>query len=96
MMQALVGLWTEWSDLDTWIMLTAALAAIACALPGNYLLLRRQSLLGDALSHAVLPGIVIGYLFWNLVESSGWFPICSTNMGKRCSPSAICSPITPS
>jgi manganese/zinc/iron transport system permease protein len=59
-------------------MLTAALAAIACTLPGNYLLLRRQSLLGDALSHAVLPGIVIGYLSWNLVESSGWFPISQT------------------
>jgi manganese/zinc/iron transport system permease protein len=71
-------LWREWIDLDTWIVVTAALAAIACALPGNYLLLRRQSLLGDALSHAVLPGIVAGYLAWNLFESAGWFPVSQT------------------
>lgn len=64
----------DWSSYDTWIVITAALAAIACALPGNYLLLRRQSLLGDALSHAVLPGIVLGYLAWSLMESSGWLP----------------------
>ncbi len=44
------------------------LAAIACALPGNFLLLRRQALLGDAISHVVLPGIVVGFL---LTESTG-------------------------
>ncbi|MGR3502403.1 metal ABC transporter permease [Pseudaestuariivita sp.] len=38
------------------------LAAIACALPGNFLLLRRQALIGDAISHVVLPGIVVGFL----------------------------------
>ncbi len=30
---------------------------------GIFLLLRRMSLVGDALSHAVLPGVAIGYLF---------------------------------
>lgn len=38
------------------------LAAIACALPGNFLLLRRQALIGDAISHVVLPGIVLAFL----------------------------------
>lgn len=75
MMESLTTLVREWNGYDTWIVITAALAAIACALPGNYLLLRRQSLLGDALSHAVLPGIVVGYLTWSLVEASGWFPV---------------------
>jgi manganese/zinc/iron transport system permease protein len=51
-----------WSSLDTAIALTGAVAAMSCALPGIWLLLRRQSMLGDALSHAVLPGIVIAYL----------------------------------
>ncbi len=38
------------------------LSAIACALPGNFLILRRQALIGDAISHVVLPGIVVAFL----------------------------------
>ena len=43
-------------------LLTATLAAISCALLGNFLVLRRQSLMGDAISHAVLPGLVAAFL----------------------------------
>ena len=43
-------------------MLIGTLAAMACALPGNFLILRRQALIGDAISHVVLPGIVVGFL----------------------------------
>ncbi len=39
-------------------MLIALLAGLACALPGNFLVLRRQSLIGDAISHVVLLGVV--------------------------------------
>lgn len=39
------------------------LAAVACALVGSFLVLRRMSLMGDAISHAVLPGIVAAFLF---------------------------------
>jgi manganese/zinc/iron transport system permease protein len=42
--------------------LIGALAAVACALPGNFLILRRQALIGDAISHVVLPGIVVAFL----------------------------------
>ena len=35
---------------------------MACALPGNFLVLRRQALIGDAISHVVLPGIVVAFL----------------------------------
>lgn len=42
--------------------LVAALAAIACALPGNFLILSRRAMLGDAMSHVVLPGLVIAFL----------------------------------
>lgn len=48
--------------LDLPAMLTATLAAVSCGLLGNFLLLRRQSLMGDAISHAVLPGLVAGFL----------------------------------
>ncbi|SHK43714.1 metal ABC transporter permease [Rhodothermus profundi] len=44
------------------ILLVAMLTAAACALPGAFLVLRRMSLVSDAISHAVLPGIVIGFL----------------------------------
>ncbi|WP_207455878.1 metal ABC transporter permease [Azospirillum sp. SYSU D00513] len=43
-------------------LLAAVLACAACALVGNFLVLRRQGLMGDAISHAVLPGIVGGFL----------------------------------
>lgn len=39
-------------------MLVGLLASLLCALLGNFLVLRRQSLIGDAISHVVLPGIV--------------------------------------
>lgn len=43
-------------------MSTGTLAVLACALLGNFLLLKRQSLMGDAISHSVLPGLVAGFL----------------------------------
>ena len=42
--------------------LIGVLSAVACALPGNFLILRRQSLIGDAISRVVLPGIVVAFL----------------------------------
>lgn len=48
---------------DIFIILTAVLVAINCALLGSFLLLRKMAMLGDAVSHAVLPGIVIAYFF---------------------------------
>jgi manganese/zinc/iron transport system permease protein len=38
------------------------LAAVTCGLLGNFLVLRRLSLMGDAISHSVLPGLVIAFL----------------------------------
>lgn len=43
--------------------------AVACALPGNFLLLRGQALIGDAISHVVLPGIVVAFLLTGLVAT---------------------------
>lgn len=50
-------------------MLIGVLAAIACALPGNFLILRRQALIGDAISHVVLPGIVVAFLVTGTVTT---------------------------
>ena len=43
------------------IQLIAALVAIACAIPGVFLVLRKMALISDAISHSILPGIVIGF-----------------------------------
>ena len=46
-----------------WIILSGTLIAISCGLLGAYLVLRKMAMVGDAISHAVLPGIVLAYLF---------------------------------
>jgi len=50
-------------------MLIGILASVACALPGNFLILRRQALIGDAISHVVLPGIVVAFLVTGTVAA---------------------------
>jgi manganese/zinc/iron transport system permease protein len=49
--------------------LIGILASVACALPGNFLILRRQALIGDAISHVVLPGIVVAFLLTGVVAA---------------------------
>jgi len=44
-----------------WIISAGALVAIPCGLLGCYLILRNMAMVGDAISHAVLPGIVIAF-----------------------------------
>lgn len=43
------------------IQLIAAVVAAACAIPGVFLVLRKMALISDAISHSILPGIVIGF-----------------------------------
>jgi manganese/zinc/iron transport system permease protein len=49
-------------EVDGMVMLVGAAAAVACALPGIFLVVRGMGLMGDAISHAILPGIAIGFL----------------------------------
>lgn len=59
----------EFVPLSLTPMLIGTFAAIACALPGNFLLLRRQALIGDAISHVVLPGIVVAFLLTGVIAA---------------------------
>ncbi|MHA7850883.1 metal ABC transporter permease [Roseovarius sp.] len=59
----------EFVSLSLTPMLIGICAAIACALPGNFLLLRGQALIGDAISHVVLPGIVLAFLVTGTVAA---------------------------
>ncbi|AGA79761.1 metal ABC transporter permease [Echinicola vietnamensis] len=44
------------------IITTGSMIAISCGLLGVFLMLRKMAMTGDAISHAVLPGIVIAFL----------------------------------
>ncbi len=59
-------------ELDGWIVLAGALCAASAALLGNFLVLRKLSLLGDAISHAVLPGLAVAFF---LSESRSSLPM---------------------
>lgn len=50
-----------WTIFDTWIAVTGMLCAISCAIPGAFLVLRKMSMMGDAISHAVLPGLAVAF-----------------------------------
>ena len=60
---------SEFVTLSLTPLLIGILAAVTCALPGNFLLLRRQALIGDAISHVVLPGIVVAFLLTGTVAA---------------------------
>jgi manganese/zinc/iron transport system permease protein len=47
---------------NTWlVVVSTALLGVASGLVGSFLLLRKRSLMGDALSHATLPGIAVAF-----------------------------------
>lgn len=62
--------WT-W-QLDGWIVLAGVLCAVAASLLGNFLVLRRMSMLGDAITHAVLPGLAVAFF---VTESRSSLPM---------------------
>lgn len=47
---------------DFWILLTGSLVAACCGIVGVFLVLRKMAMIGDAISHSVMPGIVIAFL----------------------------------
>ncbi|MDX1419640.1 MAG: metal ABC transporter permease [Rubricoccaceae bacterium] len=51
------------------IVLIASVTAAACALVGAFLVLRRAAMLSDAVSHAILPGIVVGFFLTESLAS---------------------------
>lgn len=54
--------WRDELAIFGWIVLMGFFVTAACGLIGNYLILRRMALVGDAISHSVLPGIAFAYL----------------------------------
>lgn len=52
----------EFMQLDFPALLGGSLAAIACSLVGNYLVLTQRAMFTDAISHVTLPGVLIAFL----------------------------------
>jgi len=55
--------WSANTSGTLWIVAMGFCVALACGLIGNYLMLRRMALVGDAISHSVLPGLAVAFLF---------------------------------
>jgi manganese/zinc/iron transport system permease protein len=63
MLERMIDSLRNWSGpLDGWIVVAGVLCAAACALVGSFLVLRKMSMMGDAISHAVLPGLAVAFL----------------------------------
>jgi manganese/zinc/iron transport system permease protein len=71
----LVDPWTTDFPEKGWILLMGFLTSVACGWVGQHLLLRRMALMGDAISHSILPGLataflVASFLFGQRTDSS--------------------------
>ncbi len=65
--------WVERGEMSLWIVLMGFLVIFTCGIAGHYLLLRRMALMGDAISHSLLAGIVIVFLVFNTAAWLGMF-----------------------
>src|SRR5690554_5811867 len=52
------------------IQMIASLVAVACAIPGTFLVLRKMAMISDAISHSILPGLVVGFFITQDLNSS--------------------------
>ncbi|HIY91590.1 MAG TPA: metal ABC transporter permease [Candidatus Companilactobacillus pullicola] len=57
-------------------LLTAIMVGIMSGIVGSFIILRGMSLMGDAISHAVLPGVAVAYMFgFNILIGASLFGI---------------------
>ncbi len=73
-----------WLDLPA--LLIAMLSAACCSTLGNFLVLKKQAMMGDALSHCVLPGLVVGYLLSGSLAP----PVMLAGAGGACLLAVLC------
>ncbi len=71
--RVMVEPWTENLPTTFWIVLMGFLITAACGMIGNYLILRRMALVGDAISHSVLPGLAIAFLLAHSLKTVPMF-----------------------
>lgn len=81
----------EFMALDLVPLVSVTLAAAALSLLGSFLVLRRQAMLGDAMAHSVLPGLVIAFLVTGLRSP---LPMLAGALGAALLATAAISAIT--
>ena len=62
-------------------LIASALVGIACAIVGSFVVLKGMSFIGDAVSHAAFPGIVIAYLIGAPIILGGAIAAIGTALG---------------
>ena len=62
--RVIVQPWVDDFPITLWIVLMGFFVTAACGLVGNFLLLRRMALVGDAISHSILPGLVVAFMIF--------------------------------
>ena len=62
--RVMVQPWTEDFMVSFWIVVMGFLVVATCGLVGTYLLLRRMALVGDAISHSILFGLVVAFMIF--------------------------------
>lgn len=65
--------WTTDLGTSLWIVLMGFFVTAACGLVGIYLLLRRMALVGDAISHSVLPGLIVAFMIFRHANTAIMF-----------------------
>ena len=81
------GLMDTWSTHEQviWnlqIVFMGIMVSLSCGLVGCFVVVRRMALLGDAVSHGILPGIVIAYLLTgSLSVGPVWIGACIAGLG---------------
>lgn len=60
--QVLIVPWRDDGMGCLWIVLMGFLVVLACGLVGQFMVVRRMALVGDAIAHSLLPGIALGFL----------------------------------
>jgi manganese/zinc/iron transport system permease protein len=65
---------------DAETLAVAVVTAVACAIPGAFLVLRRMALVSDAISHAILPGIVVAFFVTGSLTSP-WLVLAAAATG---------------
>lgn len=71
--RVVVDPWTTGFGISIWIVAMGFLVGTTCGLVGNHLLLRRMALMGDAISHSLLFGLVAAFMVFGNVSTPAMF-----------------------